>query len=80
MTVTLLGEHRPRRPTWKCRCGAPWPCDEATELLLAEFADNPVRLDVYLHDLSLWAVYDLMDIGGGGEARGRILAVAGADR
>jgi hypothetical protein len=36
-------------PAWDCRgCGKDWPCDEAREQLLIEYADRPVRLGEHM--------------------------------
>lgn len=36
-------QHRPRRPSWACTCGSPWPCQAARLQLKALIADTGVR-------------------------------------
>lgn len=41
----MTDEHPADRPSWDCkRCGKPWPCDPARELLAVEFAGTYLKL------------------------------------
>lgn len=51
MTVRLPDglEHIPVRPAMACaECGEEWPCDQAKDQLLAEYASDPLSLATYL--------------------------------
>jgi hypothetical protein len=58
--------HLPGRPSWRCRtCDEPWPCATRRAELLAEYADAPVALALYLSGYFLDAAVDLQSTPAG---------------
>ena len=52
--------HGPVMPIWSCAgCDAPWPCQTRRRELLAEYADAPVSLALYLGSYLVQAAEDL---------------------